>query len=106
MIMTKKLLDLVCREERPMAAAAAAKVLRIRMRILGFHVSRCVIVPSGGAYGTGTLSKMDAQNLCYNLDELCQSSSRNLGLAVGLASVWSVHDYGEASRNFLFRASA
>ena len=67
MIMTKKLLDLLCREERPIAAAAAAKVLRIRMRILGFHVSRCVIVPSGGSYGTGTLSKTDAQNLCYNL---------------------------------------
>lgn len=67
MIMTKKLLDLLCREERPIAAAAAAKVLRIRMRILGFHVSRCVIVPSGGSYGTATVSKTDAQNLCYNL---------------------------------------
>lgn len=47
-IMTKKLLDFLCREERPIAAAAAAKDLRIRMRILGYHVSRCAMDTKSG----------------------------------------------------------
>lgn len=55
--MTKKLLDLLCREERPIAAAAAAKVLRIRMRILGCRVSRCVIVPPVGPTGLARFLK-------------------------------------------------